>query len=80
MKYLSHVISSQGIDPDQSKIEAMLHKNLRIKQLRVFLGVTGYYRRFIKNYASTVFNLTELLRKDDFSWNIDSQTSFQNLN
>lgn len=50
-----------------------------IKQLRGFLGITVFYRRFIKNYASISFDLTELLKKYAFHWDSNSQTTFDSL-
>lgn len=50
-----------------------------IKQVRGFLGLAGFYRHFIKNYASTLFDLIELLNKDAFHWDYMSQTAFDSL-
>lgn len=66
VKYLGHVVSSKGISPDPTKIERVVNmaspKN--ISELRAFLGMAGYYRRFFKNYAEGTAPLAELLRAD----------------
>lgn len=81
IEYLGHLFSAEGVKMEHSKIEAILQwpTPSNIKQLRGFLGLSGYYRRFIQNYASTAHPLTELLKKDGFQWTEAAQVSFQNL-
>ena len=61
--YLGHVVSEAGIRTDPSKIEAVLNwpEPKTVKEVRKFLGFTGYYRRFVKGYASIVRPLNDLL-------------------
>lgn len=79
--YLGHTISSNGVEMDKAKVQAVLDwpSPQTITQLRVFLGLTGYYRRFIKSYAQLAFPLTNLLKKDSFEWNMQTETAFINL-
>nr|GEW73402.1 putative mitochondrial protein [Tanacetum cinerariifolium] len=70
VEYLRHKTSTQGVSTDPSKIKAMLKwpTPTTIKQLKGFLGLTGYYRRFMKNYASISQPHTTLLKKNAFKW------------
>ena len=63
VNYLGHVVSQEGVKTDPEKIEALASwpEPHNIKTLRSFLGFTGYYRRFIKDYAKIVKPLNDLL-------------------
>lgn len=50
-----------------------------MKEVRSFLGLAGYYRRFIHHYASIAGPLTDLLRKDSFKWTAIEQHAFNTL-
>ncbi|XP_073224764.1 uncharacterized mitochondrial protein AtMg00860-like [Cicer arietinum] len=66
---------------ESSKIQAIIQwptpKNM--KQLRGFLGLTGYYRRFIQAYARLAAPLTKLLKKDGYLWTDVTETTFSKL-
>lgn len=63
IKYLGHVVSAQGIAPDESKVEAVRNWPVptTVTELKSFLGFIGYYRRFIPNFALTARCLHDLL-------------------
>ena len=79
--YLGHTITGAWVAMENSKIEAVKKwpTPTNLKQVRGFLGLTGYYRRFIKNYASIAAPLTDLLKKDAFNWNVKAAEAFENL-
>ncbi len=82
IKYLGHVISAEGISMDKDKVKAVndfpIPKNMR--QLQTFLGLTGYYRRFIKDYAKIAKPLFDLLKKNQkFIWNEEAHNAFNKL-
>ncbi|XP_039133322.1 uncharacterized protein LOC120270395 [Dioscorea cayenensis subsp. rotundata] len=68
--YLGHRISGQGVSVDPSKISMICKwpQPRAVRDLRAFLGLTGYYRRFVRNYAALTAPLTILLKKDSFTW------------
>lgn len=78
---MGHIISGEGVNPDPEKLKAMedWSKPKNVKQLRGFLGLKGYYRRFIKQYARIATPMTELLKKDAFHWNEEADNSFSEL-
>jgi hypothetical protein len=81
VEYLGHLVSKDNIRVDPKKIEAMQDwphpKTLKI--LRGFLGLTGYYRKFVKNYGKIATPLTTLLKKNSFTWTPADAQAFQTL-
>jgi hypothetical protein len=81
VEYLGHIISKNGVKVDPNKIKVITEwpRPKSISKLRGFLGLAVYYRRFVKNYAHLTAPLTNLLKKNSFHWNEESEKCFRNL-
>jgi hypothetical protein len=81
VEYLGHLVGKDCVRVDPKEIEAMQDwPHLKtIKILRGFLGLTGYYRKFVKNYGKIATPLTALLKKNSFTWNPAAAQAFQTL-
>ena len=80
--YLGHSVSKYGIHTDPSKIKAIqdLARPSTLEELRSFLGLAGYYRRFIPRFATITSPLTELTKKGvKFVWTENTESAFQHL-
>ena len=82
IQYLGHILSATGICPLPSKTQAIHNMNAPTtpKLVRAFLGLVGYYRKFIKGFAKVAKPLTLLTRQQvKFEWMSDHQTAFEHL-
>ncbi|CAJ2642459.1 unnamed protein product [Trifolium pratense] len=82
VSFLGHVISSGGIAVDPAKVDAVLQWGTpeSVSEIRSFLGLAGYYRRFIEGFSKLALPLTQLTRKDQaFVWDGKCEESFQEL-
>nr|GEU33174.1 putative reverse transcriptase domain-containing protein [Tanacetum cinerariifolium] len=82
VQFLGHLIDSQGLHVDPAKIEAVKNwaSPTTPTEIRQFLGLAGYYRRFTKNFSKIAKSLTILTQKDKkFVWGEDQEMAFQIL-
>ena len=65
MKFLGHTISSEGISVDPAKVQEVMdwEPPTSVHQIRSFLGLAGYYHRFIPDFSRIAKHMTELLKK-----------------
>ena len=82
VKFLGRVVSKDGIFVDPSKVEAILdwERPKNVCEIRSFLGLAGYYRRFVEGFARLTVPLTQLTKKDvKFVWSDDCDVAFEEL-
>ena len=82
VSFLGHIVSKEGIRVGPRKIEVILEwKPPRsVMEVRSFLGLAGYYRRFVKGFSMTAAPMTRLLQKNvRFEWIEKCQASFEKL-
>ena len=82
VSFLGHIISKEGIRVDPKKIKVIFEwKPLRnVTEVRSFLGLAGYYRRFVEGFSMTATPMTRLLQKNvRFEWSEKCQASFKKL-
>ncbi|CAH9061776.1 unnamed protein product [Cuscuta europaea] len=81
VSYLGHVIDESGVAADSSKIQAVVDwpKPISATALLGFLGLAGFYRKFIKDYCIIATPLANLLHRNAFQWNEQTDDAFNTL-
>ncbi|EFP07148.1 hypothetical protein CRE_30552 [Caenorhabditis remanei] len=82
IKFLGFIVSAEGIHPDPEKTVAITNypKPKNVTEVRAFLGLASFYRRFIKNFSKITTPLTELTKKDsEFHWEEEQEKAFEQL-
>ncbi|GJV51413.1 putative reverse transcriptase domain-containing protein [Tanacetum coccineum] len=80
--FLGHIVSAEGITMDPAKVEAITKwpRPTSVTEVRSFLGLAGYYRRFVEGFSRLALPLTKLMRKGEkFVWNEEREKSFEEL-
>nr|CAE03723.2 OSJNBa0021F22.17 [Oryza sativa Japonica Group] len=82
VKFLGHVISAKGVAVDPETVTAVTDwkQPKTVTQVRSFLGLAGYYRRFIENFSKIARPMTQLLKKEEkFVWSSQCEKAFKTL-
>jgi len=82
VQFLGHIVAKDGISVDPAKVEASVNwpRPTNISEVRSFLGIVDYYRRFVEGFSKLTLPITKLLRKTTkFEWTPECEDSFQEL-
>ena len=82
VQFLGHVLSEEGISVDPSKVQQVMDWNAptSVTEIQSFLGLAGYYRRFIPDFSKIAKPMTRLLQKDEkFEWTPECESAFRTL-
>lgn len=82
VNFLGHVISAKGISFDPIKVEAVLNwsRPKSVPDIRSFLGLAGYYRKFIAGFSKIAKPLTQLTQREvKFQWSAECEKSFEEI-
>ena len=82
VKFLGHVVSGNGVSVDPEKVEAVMswQRPTSVFEIRSFLGLAGYYRRFVEDFSRLAAPMTKLTRKGvRFVWDDACEKSFEEL-
>nr|GFD13294.1 putative mitochondrial protein [Tanacetum cinerariifolium] len=82
MAFLGHIVSAEGITMDPAKVDAITKwpRPTSVTEVCSFLGLAGYYRRFVEGFSCLALPLTKHMRKgENFIWNEEREKSFEEL-
>ena len=82
VRFLGHVVSASSVSMNPEKVEVVMswERPKSVIEIRSFLGLAGYYRRFIKDFSRLAAPMTRLTRKEvKFDWNDRCEEAFQEL-
>jgi hypothetical protein len=81
VEYLGHIVSHEGVKVDPNKIKDMMDWTIpkTLKNIIGFLGLIGYYCKFVRNYGRITTPLMTLTKKDAFSWTPEATKYFEQL-
>lgn len=80
--FLGHIISENGVSVDPEKIKAIMEwpRPTNVPEVRSFMGLAGYYRRFVQDFSKIALPITRLVKKSvKFEWNDKCESAFQEL-
>jgi hypothetical protein len=81
VQFLGHIVGADGIRMDPEKVRAIKEypRPHNVGEVRKFLGLSSYHRKFILNFAKKAFPITQLLKTDGFHWGRQEESAFEEL-